>query len=183
MREARRSEFGFTLLELMIVLGMVSILLSILVLGIRQASVSFDLRRASSVAVAEVRRAQSAASGEGVDHTVEFAVGTGTSVRLNIYRVAALSRSIDIPEEWPESVSFSADTSPPPGGAALPLCGSPGTRAGVGSSSNTCIWFRFLGAPDSVGGQPVGTIQLQSRSGTIWRIMVAAGTGRVSLQK
>jgi len=68
----RRPEAGFTLLELLIVVGTVAVLMSVLGLGVRRAMESFDLRRAASTVVAEIRNAQAGALADHVDYVVEF---------------------------------------------------------------------------------------------------------------
>jgi hypothetical protein len=56
----------------MISIGMIAVLLSVLTLGIRRISESFELRKAARVAVAEIRNAQAGALSHGVDYVVEF---------------------------------------------------------------------------------------------------------------
>lgn len=66
------SEGGFTLVELMVVVGIAAILLSVFTLGVRRASESFALRQAGAMSAVEVRNAQAGAVSNGVDYTVEF---------------------------------------------------------------------------------------------------------------
>jgi len=78
-RRSETSEGGFTLVELMVVVGMAAILLSILTLGIRRAVESFALRQAGAMAAVEIRNAQAGAIGNGVDHMVEFDTSSGAA--------------------------------------------------------------------------------------------------------
>jgi len=179
----RRSEDGFTLIELMIVIGVAAILMSILVLGIRQVTASFALRRAGTIALSEVRRAQARALAERVDYTVEFVIATPGALR--IYREAVLQRTVQAPEEWPSSVALLDDgeASPPPfpdvDTSWLPDCGVDG---GPGDPANKCVTFRFMGAPGGVGAQSKGAVLLRGPSSHLW-LTVAAGTGKVSVQR
>ena len=62
-------EGGFTLVELMVVVGIAAILASILTLGIRRVSESFALRQAAAVSAVEVRNAQGGAISSGASDT------------------------------------------------------------------------------------------------------------------
>jgi prepilin-type N-terminal cleavage/methylation domain-containing protein len=83
-----RHDAGFTLVELLIVVGMVAVLLSILSLGVRRAMESFELRRAASTTVAEIRNAQAAALANHVDYVVEFGTAAtgGPPGSITVYR-------------------------------------------------------------------------------------------------
>jgi len=83
-RRNETAEGGFTLVELMVVISLAAVLLSILTLGIRQATESFALRRAGTVTASEIRRAQTGATSDGVNYVVEFDVGAPGAV--NVYR-------------------------------------------------------------------------------------------------
>lgn len=89
-REARlpQGEAGFTLVELLIVIGMVAVLASILSLGVRRSVEGFELRRAASSTVAEIRNAQAAALANHVDYVVEFgtAAAGGPPGSITVYR-------------------------------------------------------------------------------------------------
>lgn len=191
MRGNDRRQSGVTLVELMIVVGLAAILMSILVLGVRKISDSFALRRAATTLISEVRRAQAAALAERADYMVEFALGAPgqllvSRTKLAVERCpqgmievsATLCRRIAAtPEQWPSSVALVEDDTPPPGMASLnaaPSCTAPGV-------GDKCVVFRFLGAPVSVGTEAIGTVLLQSRSGVIRRVGIAAGTGNVSV--
>jgi len=86
------AEGGFTLVELMVVIGLVAILASILTLGIRRASESFALRRAGTVTLSEIRRAQTGAMSDGVNYVVEFDVGAPGAV--SVYRPGVQTNSV-----------------------------------------------------------------------------------------
>lgn len=191
MRGMRANESGVTLMELMIVVGVAAILMSILVLGIRQVTESFALRRAATTAISEVRRAQAAALAQRTDYMVEFELGTPGQINVSRAKLTTEScpsgmnaasptlceRMVAAPEEWPASVALVEDSSPPPGMASLnaaPSCTAPG-------AGDKCVVFQFLGSPASVGTEAMGTVLLQSRTGVTRRIAIAAGTGNVSV--
>jgi prepilin-type N-terminal cleavage/methylation domain-containing protein len=181
IRRADRANSGFTLVELLIVIGIAAILLSILALGIRQVSASFELRRAGTVAVSEVRRAQARALAERVDYTVEFVIAHPGV--LHVYRDATLQRTVQAPEGWPASAALVDDGGSPPGFPDaetdwLPNCDA----AGPGVPANRCITFRFMGAPAGVGAQPKGAVLIRGPSSHLW-IAIAAGTGKVSVER
>lgn len=83
-RAGKPSEAGFTLVELMVVIGLMAVILSVLTLGIRQASESFALRRAGTITLSEIRRAQTGATSDGVNYVAEFDLGAPGAV--NVYR-------------------------------------------------------------------------------------------------
>ncbi len=166
------SQSGFTVIELMIVIGIAAVLFAVLSIGVRRASESFALRRAGTTVVSEVRRAQAAAVAERVDYKVEFVLGTPGGLRVSRAKLATetcptgmvatsttlCERILTAPNQWPSSVAVLADSSPPGGMGSLnaaPDC----TAAGAG---NKCVIFQFLGSPASVGPQATGTVVLQS---------------------
>lgn len=169
------SSQGLTLVELVVVVGLIAILAAMFTVNIRKIRAGFDLRNASSVAVSEVRRAQAAAIAEGTKYAVEFVLGKPG--QLNTYR--ATSYSCVLPScwtrirsvsglGWPPTVTVEAASSDP-----LLDCGAP-----PGSSGNKCVTFAFLGAP-LAGGE---VVLLRSETGGSTRIVVAPATGRVSAQ-
>src|SRR3990170_2530450 len=123
------SERGFTVIELMVVIGIAAIMVSVLAVAVRQGSDSFALRRAASLAVSEIRRAQSSAIAERRDFVVEF--GFGNPTRVTTYSLTdppgstwVQVRSISAPQpgagldaEWPTSVAFAA------AGSTFSACG------------------------------------------------------------
>ena len=173
---------GFTIIELMVVIGIAAILVSILTVAVRQGSDSFALRRAASLAVSEIRRAQSSAIAERRDFVVEF--DFGSPVGVTVYRYTdALTweqvRAISAPQagsgldaEWPATVTFVAagSTFGACGGAALP-----------GAASNRCVGFGLFGEPAPAA--PAGQIVLRNSSGTELQVVVAPATGRVTVQR
>jgi len=152
---------GFTLIELVVVVGLISIVMAILVLGVRRASDAFSLRRAATITTSETRRAASAAVADGVDYTVEFSLSSPYGI--TVYRQTAVQRTF-AGQEWPVSVTI------PSGGTTLPNCTTPGNAA------NKCVTFKSLGY--AVAG---GTVQLLSRTGVSVNIAITAATGRVSI--
>ncbi len=103
----RKFESGFTLLEVLVVIGALAFVFAILTIGIRQAIGSFALRRAASITAVELRRAQAAAiaAGAGSAYTVEFVGGTG-GLRVYVQGNASPVRTIAPPDEWPASVAI-----------------------------------------------------------------------------
>src|SRR2546422_6047135 len=152
---------GFTLIELVVVVGLISIVMAILVLGVRRASDAFSLRRAATITTSETRRAASAAVADGVDYTVELSLSSPYGI--TVYRQTAVQRTF-AGQEWPVSVTI------PSGGTTLPNCTTPGNAA------NKCVTFKSLGY--AVAG---GTVQLLSRTGVSVNIAITAATGRVSI--
>jgi prepilin-type N-terminal cleavage/methylation domain-containing protein len=179
VQRAARGDAGFTLVELLIVIGMIAILMSILALAIRQVTASFALRRAGTVALSEVRRAQARALAERVDYTVEFVIASPGALR--VYQGTTLVRTVQAPEGWSASVALVDEGGSPPAlpdseTGWLPDCTSPGNPA------DKCVTFQFVGAPGNVGTKSQGAVLLRGLSGHLW-LTVAAGTGKASVQR
>jgi len=160
-RCCRDGQAGFTLIELVVVVGLISIIMAILVLGVRRASDAFSLRRAATIVMSEVRRAQSSAVADDVPYTVEF--NLSSPYGITVYRQTAVQRTF-AGQEWPSSVTI------PSAATTLPNCTTPGNAA------NKCVTFQPLGF--AVAG---GTVQLLSRTGVSANLAIAAATGRVSV--
>src|SRR3989475_3663229 len=126
----RYGHAGFTLIELVVVVGLISIVMAILVLGVRAASDAFSLRRAATILMSETRRAASSAVAEGVDYTVEFKLSSPYGI--TVYRQTAVQRTF-AGQEWPLSVTI------PTAGTTAPNCTTPGNAA------NACVTFKPLG--------------------------------------
>ena len=152
---------GFSLIELVVVVGLVSLVLGMLVLGVRRTSDAFQLRRAASLVTAELRRAHAAAVSAGVAYTVELVVGSPGGLR--VYRQTSLERTVGS-GEWPSSVAVDGTDS------TVASCTTPG------DPSNKCVTFQPLGF--AVSG---GDVRLVSRSGVRVSVRVTAATGRVSV--
>ena len=90
-RSFRDGQAGFTLIELVVVVGLIGVVLAILVMGVRRASDAFSLRKAATTVISEVRRAQSSAVADGVDYMVEFALANPG--RINTYRTKLLTET------------------------------------------------------------------------------------------
>src|SRR2546427_2921595 len=125
----RYGHAGFTLIELVVVVGLISIVMAILVLGVRAASDAFSLRRAATIVISETRRASSSAVAEGVDYTVEFKLSSPYGI--TVYRQTAVQRTF-AGREWPLSVTI------PTAGTTAPNCTT------AGSAANACVTFKPL---------------------------------------
>ncbi|MDR7540573.1 MAG: prepilin-type N-terminal cleavage/methylation domain-containing protein [Armatimonadota bacterium] len=165
-----RGQAGFSLIELVVVVGLVSLVLGMLALGVRRASDAFQLRRAASLVTAELRRAHAAAVSAGAVYTVELVVGSPGGLR--VYRRIVepdgseqwlLERTVGS-GEWPSSVTVDGTDS------TVAACTTPG------DPSNKCVTFQPLGF--AVSG---GDVRLVSRSGVGVGVQVTAATGRVSV--
>lgn len=176
----KRPDAGFTVIELMIVVGIAAIMTSVLAVAIRQGSESFALRRAASLAVSEIRRTQSSAIAERRDFVVEFGFGTRASVTIyrftdasvwqQVKTIRAPARGLD--GDWPAAVTFltTGSTLSACGGASLP-----------GASSNRCLMFGLFGEPTSPAG--AGQVVLGNTMGRQLRIVVTPATGQVAVQR
>ncbi len=162
----RRREAGFTLIEILVVVGALSIVLTILSIGVRQAMGSFALRRAASITTVELRRAQAAAmaAGSGSAYTVEF-VGTG-GLRVYVQGTSTPVRTLAPPDEWPASVAVNLAAT------TFVTCAAPA------SPSNKCVTFQPLGYVSQGGA-----VALTGGTGTsvTYYINVTAATGKVSI--
>ncbi len=160
---------GFTLIELVVVVGLIAVVLAILTAVMRAASNSFQLRRSATVVTSELRRAQSSAVAENIPYAVEFILSSPYGI--NEWKQptpgggwVAVPRPVTGSENWPSQVSI---TSVP--GAA--------NCSGIsGSGSNWCVTFQPLGFADQGG-----SVLLQNKSGTTASINLNAATGRVSI--
>lgn len=172
-------EAGFSLLELVIVISITAAVLLLFVQGIRQAREGFNLRRAASTTMAELRRAQALSMAQNVNYIAEFVVASPGS--LNIYRTklatetcpegmtqvsSTLCRRTITGEQWPATVAIDGP------GTTFAACSAPASVA------NKCVTFQLLGAPNAGG-----TALLRAGNGTIVQVVVAAATGRVSVQR
>lgn len=184
----RDGQAGFTLIELVVVVGLTSIVLAILTLGVRRASDAFSLRRAASVATSELRRAHAGAVSDGVDYTVEFVLANPGSMK--VYRSTATAQTcppgmVPVPptattlctrtladQQWPASVAINDSAT------TFPACAAPANPA------NKCVTFKPLGYAQTSGtcGAPACMVQLRSRSGVTLNVEIALATGRVGIR-
>lgn len=167
----KRLEAGFTVIELMVVVGIAAIMVSILAVAIRQGSESFALRRAASLAVSEIRRAQSSAIAERRDLVVEFGFGNPTKVTTYRFTDSSTWEQVRSISELPASVVFVA------AGSTFGACGG----ALPGSSSDRCVGFGVFGEPSTAA--PAGQVVLRNTMGTQLRVVVAPATGRVTVER
>src|SRR5437016_14036781 len=90
-RSFRDGQAGFTLIELVVVVGLIGVVLAILVMGVRRASDAFSLRKAATTVISEVRRAPSPAVAGGEDYMGEFALAEPG--RVQTYRTKLLTET------------------------------------------------------------------------------------------
>lgn len=162
---------GFTLLELVVVVGVIATIMGVLVLGIRQASDAFALRKATTLVISELRRAHAAAMANDVNYLVELdvAVGQTGSLGLRVFQACPTCptspvRSIRSPE-WPSNVQISS------GSTNFPSCPAPA------DTTQLCATFTPLGYLPA-GGRI--RLKLVQASGDQIEIDVALSTGQVS---
>lgn len=166
----RDGQAGFTLLEILIVVAVIAFVLGILTLGVRRSSDAYQLRRAATLIMLELRRAQAMAMAEGVDFIVEFDVvtGSGTTTGVKLFRsgTATPVRTVST-SEWPSIVQIID------GPSNFPDCTAPGTDA-----ANDCATFKPLGYPAQSG-----RVRLKVKAAASGQVEVSVepATGRVSM--
>lgn len=164
-----RTQAGFSLIELIVVVAVSGIVMAMLTVGIRTASEGFAIRRATSITVAELRRAQAAAMATGADVTLELysSSGSGTAGGVKMWAGGSEARRVLTPE-WPEQVQIQD------GPSNFPACTAPADTA------HQCAVFRPLGDPVASG-----RVRLRYIGGTGVSLEVAVdpATGRVSVQR
>ncbi|MGH2348621.1 MAG: pilus assembly FimT family protein, partial [bacterium] len=167
-KKAAMSERGHSLIELVVVVGVSAIVMAVLTLGVRQVGESFNLQRATNIAVNELRRAQAAAMAEGVDYAVEFHTGSaGIGVWKDVSGVWTASREV-LPPEWPDSIEIVS------GAVDFPDC-----DAAI-DAAHDCAVFQRLG-----DAAATGEVILQARgSGVTLRVVLeSAASGRVKVER
>ena len=165
----RGSDAGFSLLELMIVVGTVAAIMAMLALGIRMTSESYALRRAAGITMSELRKAQATAMAEGVDYTVEFYVSSasGTPGGIRVWRagIGTPVRTVLTPD-WPASVQMQQNTT------TFPACTAPV------DTMHKCAVYKPLGYPVQNG-----LVKMSLGTGITLDVVVEPATGRVSVQR
>lgn len=161
---------GFSLIQLVVVVGVLAVVMAVLSPSIHQASDSYVLRRAASATMAELRRAQTAATAEGADYTVEFftSPASGNPGGVLVWRqdAATPERSV-LPPAWALRVEMD-DVS-----TTFPVCTAPADPA------HKCVTYRPLGYPTE-GGR----VRLRMEgSGITLDVVVTSATGRVSIER
>lgn len=170
MRCPRLHQAGFSLIQLVVVVGILAVVMAVLTPGIRQASDSFALRRAASATMSELRRAQTAAMAEGVDYTVEFVTSSGSSTPggVNVWKQGQPSPiRAALPPDWSNRVEMDQDATTFPG------CAAPA------DSAHKCAVYKPLGYPVQSGRVRLRLIG----SATTVDVVVASATGRVSIER
>lgn len=165
-----RAQAGFSLIELIVVLSIAAVVMAVLTPGIKRSSDVFTLRRAASLAVVELRTAQSLATNNGTDIMFEFYTSTGPGgpggIRYWVKPVGSASwfevRSV-LPPEWPTIIQMRHSI-------GLVDCIAPA------DVTHKCLTFKPLGYVENSG-----TIKVRVRSSSTieWDIVVDAATGRV----
>jgi len=165
----RASEAGFSLIELVVVVGVSAIVMAILTLGIRQVGESNNLQRAANIVVNEMRRAQAAAMAEGVDYAVEFYTGSaGIRVWKDVSGVWTATGRQVLPPEWPSTIEIVV------GANDFPACAS------VIDATHACAVFKPLGYAVAAGKVVVRA----KGSGVELRVAVnSAASGRVKVER
>ena len=159
---------GFTTIELLVVVAASAAVMAIIVLGVRVGTDVFQLRRAASITLSEVRRAQALAMAEGVDYTVEFSTSTsGTAGGLRVWKagVGTPVRTVLVPE-WPQNIQMRD------GQTTFPACTTPA------DTTRKCVVYKPLGYPFS-GGR----VRIRTRDARTLDVVVEPATGRVSVQR
>jgi len=165
-----RAQAGFSLIELVVVVSIAAVVMAVLTPGIRRSSDVFTLRRAASLAVVELRTAQSLATNNGTDIMFEFYTSTGSGgpggVRYWVQPVGSSSwfevRSV-LPPEWPDIIQMRHSI-------GLADCVSPA------DVTHKCLTFKPLGYVENSGTIKV---RVRSTSTVEWDIIVDSATGRV----
>jgi Tfp pilus assembly protein FimT len=170
------AEAGFSLLELVIVVAMAAAVLLVFVQGVRQGSASFQVRKAASITIAEMRTAQAASMANGVDIAVEFYTSTGSSTPGGL-QMWARSPSTGIwsqlrsalPPEFPVSVQMSE------GVTNFPNC-----PVAI-HATHDCVIFKPLGYADDNGRLRLRAI---GNPGIFLEVVMnVAATGRVVVER
>ncbi len=162
---------GFTLLELIVVIGTIAVVLGVLALGVQKARDAFSLQRAATLVMSELRRAQARSVAENVDYMVEFDVvtGSGTSTGLKIWKVGTPTTLVrTVQSEWPSNVQIMD------GPTNFPACTAPADTA------NDCATFKPLGYATASGRM---RLKVKSSGVEQVEVKVESATGRVSVSR
>ena len=171
MRGPRRqsSAAGFSLIQLIVSVSVLAVVMAVLTPSLRQASDSYVLRKAAGATVAELRRAQTSATAEGSDYTVEFftTTGPGGPGGLRVWKLGATPERTLLPPEWAQRVEMDDAAT------TFPACAPPADPA------HKCVTYKPLGYP-TAGGR----VRLRMEgSGSTLDIVVTAATGRVNITR
>lgn len=166
-----RDQRGFTLLEVLVIVGTIAIVLAVLTPGIRRARDAYAVRQAGTMVMTELRRAQARSIARNVDVIVEFDTVTGAQVSTGI-KVYEAGNGTPIrtvqPPEWPGNVQILV-ISPP-----FPDCVAP-----TGDPANQCATYKPLGY-----ALQEGRIKIKAKdSSSFVDVVVESATGRVRLQQ
>lgn len=152
----KESEQAFTLVELLCVVGLLSLLLLIAVPAMADFGTSRNLEIAARTMATDLRRTQQKAITAGWSQYVEFRTNSSGK---DIYRLKDGKTSKFVNISLPEGISIKANN--------FPLSGSVKT-----------LFFSRSGAPNQGG-----TVTLQNRSGQLLYVIVTPGTGRVRVSE
>jgi prepilin-type N-terminal cleavage/methylation domain-containing protein len=171
-------ERGFTIIELVVVIGVIATVFALVISSIGQVTQTFTLRRAATLLLSELRRAHALSMAEGLDYIVEFDTVTGSnpSNGIKVFRYGApdcatpcLVRQVR-PPNWPSNVQLSQ------GGTQFPACPS---LAGL-DTSNECAIFKPLGYAAAAGDVKLKT---KAAAQAKWQVIVESATGRVTVAR
>jgi prepilin-type N-terminal cleavage/methylation domain-containing protein len=150
------SEQAFTLVELLCVIGLLSLLLLIAVPAMADFGTNRNLEIAARTMATDLRKTQQKAITAGWSQYVEFR----TDARgKDIYRLKDGKTSEYVNISLPEGISIQANN--------FPL-----------SASVKTMYFSRCGSP-----HPGGTVTLQNRSGQLLYVIVTPGTGRIRVSE
>jgi prepilin-type N-terminal cleavage/methylation domain-containing protein len=167
-------ERGFTIIELVIVVGVIATVFALVISSIRQITQGFSLRRAATLVLSELRRAHASSMAEGLDYIVEFDTVTGStsSNGIKVFKYGAptcvtpcLVRQVR-PPNWPPDVQLNKG-----GTTACP------SLAGL-DTSNECVIFKPLGYASAAGDVKLKT---KAAAQANWQVVVESATGRVTV--
>jgi len=128
----KQSERGFTLLELMLVIGIIAVILAFAIPNFRPALDDARLEQAVQQLEADLMYARQLARTEQTASEVEFS-SAGYEIKINnsVIKTQTLASGTQWDPVPSSSLSFGSDGSPGVSDAAIWLKGADGTRAGV----------------------------------------------------